>query len=315
MKERIRLVAIPSWKIVSYISDPQHVISWDDIDMARRNGEGDRAGLPPIHSMPLFFGEVVRRGSLFSQNEFIEMTIDAMGDWYKSLQPINQRGIRAKARCNFYVSGIDTLHAWSLLSETGAFDACYIDSIEDVDNESDVTVIAKNGRSIHIALIGPKGDIDLAYKRVHRRKENAYKTTVIQLPYSHPMRPGNKRWYDIGMFADVVRWSGNIDAVSRVNQDANKKSSSDNQASKIQLPPEDVVDQCVERLNELIAGGQIMALGRFTLRPGITVNDPEKYARRLLSVLADWPNGIYELDLAVYNARRVFEIIEEREGE
>lgn len=206
MDRRIVLLYFPSRYIVEYIS--KHPIDWGDRELARRGGDGDRAGIPPTPSVQEFLSLLSERRELFTQREFWDYCAAKWQDWLDGQvrkfqtwpeysRPRVVDGLRAKAFRNFYPSMIDSLHAWSMLSETGMFDRCIMDTYDDATGKSDITVTG-HGVDCRIALIGPTkyATQDRTFKEQHRAGyEDANKSVLVQMPEERERQPGNKRWY------------------------------------------------------------------------------------------------------------------------
>jgi len=174
-----------------------------DRELARRGGVGDQAGRTATPAIYEFLSLLRDRQTLFTQDEYADYCHSQWPDWWNKLSKQKQDGVNAKLFNNFYVSMIDSLHAWSLLCEAQWFDTCTMDTYSDVIGKTDLTLITEE-RQVRVALVGPfaRARQDLAYKRVHRNQPgDAQDIIVVQLDGNRPKRPGNKRWYCLDDFA------------------------------------------------------------------------------------------------------------------
>jgi len=215
MEKRIILLYFPSKTIVEYIT--KHPIDWSDKELARRGGDGDRTGIPPTPFVQEFLMLLAARKALFTQEEYWQHCADAWCDWlnerkahfatwHVTSRPRIPEGLRAKAYRNFYPAMIDALHVWSMLCETGVFYSCFLDSYEDATGKSDITVTS-NGNGYKIALVGPTFNAanDRKYKVECRPGyEDAEKSIVKRIPLERARQPGNKRWYTLDDFSDLI---------------------------------------------------------------------------------------------------------------
>lgn len=200
MDRRITLTYIASSAIIDYIS--KHPIDWTDNHLAQLGQPGDKR--TPTPAMSLFFELFANRRALFSQTEYIAYAEEQWRDWFDLLSPLEYRGVRARLRCNFYVSAIDSLHVWAMLIETGRFNSCVIDTVLDVTGKTDITVTNQEGKtvSIGLAVSTRAGREAYAHKRAHRGiSQNA---VMVWLPLDRPRSPGNKRWYQVEDIATVA---------------------------------------------------------------------------------------------------------------
>lgn len=213
--ESVTLAYFSSDYIIDFITT--YPIQWMPLQMSRRGGIGDQAGIPPTPAVHEFLVLLRGKQNLFTQTEYFEHCQVAWHEWWTTLvfktwsghfvdnnliRSRLQGGVRAKLYNNFYVSMIDSLHAWAILCEAGWFDVCVMDSYSDAVSKTDLT-LSRNGTKCKVALIGPTAQAreDLDYKRHNRgTKKFSDRTTVVQLPISRPKEPGNKRWYELGDF-------------------------------------------------------------------------------------------------------------------
>jgi hypothetical protein len=198
------LIALSSAYILAYLRD--HPVDWDERErvLAALGGPGDQAGPTPTPAVGEFLALLgSRHGQLFTQDEFVAHCRAVWADWWATLSPGQQQGVRAKLRRNFYPSMIDSLHVWALLHETGCFDCCLVDSIADAVGRTDLT-LRRGEWSVRVALVvdSRAARHTRAYKHIYRRPEPPG-TVVIPLPLSRPREPGNKRWYCLEDFLPV----------------------------------------------------------------------------------------------------------------
>lgn len=182
--------------IVNYLR--VHPVDWSDLDLSRRGGVGDRAGVTPTPAVAEFLALLQQKRDLFTQREYEEHCRAVWCEWFNRLEVNHQRGVIAKLHNNFYPSMIDTLHVYALLVEERVGD-CYIVSPE-MDARAKIDLIVKvNGQAFGLALIGPTDDADhaRAYKTEHRPGIADDQVLVVKLPNARPRAPGNKRWYRI----------------------------------------------------------------------------------------------------------------------
>ena len=177
----------------------RHPIEWSTRDLAK---QGDL--LTPTPGMQVFFELLLKDSRLFDQAQYYAKACAVWSDWMAHLDESTREGIKARLYRNFYPSGIDSLHAWALLVETGLFDACLIDPLADATSKTDITVFTKDRRPISIALYAgnPYSRQLTRYKR--RVRGGAPNAIDVILPMDRPQRPGNKRWYEIQDFGPVL---------------------------------------------------------------------------------------------------------------
>ena len=202
MAKHTRLVYYASRVIVDFCAE--NPIDWhdrQDADMA-----GDWRIQPP--AMSVFFDLLAAKRGLFTQGEFLEcaQTVPMLRntDPYPTLTDDEQRCFRARLARNFYPSGIDTLHAWSLLVESGRFAHCVLDTADDAINKVDMTATAHGGGVYRFAL-----RIDSPTAEKYRARKDArfpaHEDTIdVLLPMSRPRNPGNKRWYQVEDFEAAI---------------------------------------------------------------------------------------------------------------
>lgn len=200
----ITLLYIPARQIVGFVS--LHPIDWANRELAARGGIGDQAGRTPTPAAAEFLQLLLVRRELFTQEQFWNYCYSQWGWWFRDLTLQQRDGVKAKMYRNIYPSMIDSLHAWSLLSETGRFDACILDSLDDAVGKSDLTLCWQGNRA-RIALIGPTQNCvqDREYKLTHRAGPSDLDTIVVKMPFERKKSPGNKRWYELEDFRNAFR--------------------------------------------------------------------------------------------------------------
>jgi len=188
------LIYFPSQYIVDYIT--KNRIDWDQADLARRGGWGDRAGIPPTPAVAEFLSLLTQKGDMFTQKEYMEHCFSQWSGWLQERQQMHWRGLQAKLYRNFYPSMIDSLHVWAMLCETRRFDSCFLSSYEDAIGKTDLIVM--NGDiQYRLALLFENAKENLDYKKTHRHRGDVSPCIEIVLPKIYPRNPGNKRWYKI----------------------------------------------------------------------------------------------------------------------
>lgn len=203
----VKLIYISSESIIDFIR--KNPVIFRDRYLADLHGLADQAGMTPTPVVSEFLELISSRKSLFGQNEFADHCTGLLtwADWVEGLNPELLNAVKVKLKCNFYVSMIDTLHAWALLVEAKWFDICYLDCYEDVLSKSDITLI-RNGKEVHVSLIGPRGNAPQDYKRNFRKRDTDKESITIQLKFKNKdgigkIVIGGKRWYVIEDFEDL----------------------------------------------------------------------------------------------------------------
>lgn len=189
------LLYIPSDEIVNFVS--RNPIDWDRLELARRGGVGDQAGMPPTPAVEEFLDLLIEGQKLFTQREYLCHCWNKWRDWVLSKTQSQKLGVKAKLYRNFYPAMIDSLHVWAMLCESGMFDTCVMNSVEDAIGKTDLLVRSKN-RIYRIALLGPTSSAanDRQYKLTHRNGNGAdVRCVEIQMPESYSKAIGNKRWF------------------------------------------------------------------------------------------------------------------------
>lgn len=202
MCDGVTLLYLGSRYIVDFVA--QNPVEWKEAVLAKRGGPGDSAGPTPTPAVYEFLRLLRIKKALFTQAEFACHCISRWRDWYQNLSRLQKEGIEAKLYRNFYPSMIDSLHVWAMLSETGAFDRCILDSFDDATAKSDLTLIAGD-REIKVALLaGSKAAVeDRRYKLTYRGGGTGEVFEVV-LPLEREKGPGNKRWYRLEDFMPVL---------------------------------------------------------------------------------------------------------------
>lgn len=215
MSDNVVLISLGSQYVVDFITN--HPVRWLSRELARRGGVADSAGMPPTPAVLEFLSLLQRReGELFSQEEYTSWCIQRWESWFYSHSELVREAIRAKLYNNFYVSMIDSLHVWGLLSETGLFERCVLDACQDAVGKTDLTVYCR-GRPIRLALIGPtqRAWADRQYKKLHRpgRPEEGL-IIEVRMDLERERAPGNKRWFRLSDFAELLEISAAKEAPS-----------------------------------------------------------------------------------------------------
>jgi len=215
-KKSITVMIMATDAIVEFIV--KNPVRWTDLKLAERGSVSDKSGIQnATPGIELFLCLWLQRKGLFTQDEYADYCM-ADPSWRQLIdegkfqtygidrvEMIN--ALRARCRCNFYVSMIDTLHAWSMLHGTGLFSTSYIDSARDVLCKQDVTLVRKSGEEIILALVGPRrGMIDREYKKVYRRSPSDKECVTIVMPWERKII-GGKRWYAIQDFECILTQS------------------------------------------------------------------------------------------------------------
>jgi hypothetical protein len=204
MANSVTLVYLSSDYIVDYIT--RNPIEWKNKEMARRGGVGDSAGRPPTLAVSEFLNLLGINKDLFTQKDFAEYCCySAWADWFNGLNKMQQLGVEAKIYCNFYPSMIDSLHVWALLCETGYFKKCILDAYKDAAEKTDLTV-STDGAEYKIALYASTKQSlrDRNYKILYRGGAGQGVIYEVPLPMNRPKAPGNKRWYKIEDFNQLI---------------------------------------------------------------------------------------------------------------
>lgn len=203
----VSLIYVPSREIVRYVSE--HPVDWMDGQRHLANRPGclaDQAGMTPVPAVQMFLECYHAKQQLFSQTEYQEFCFSnsTWSSWLAAKPPQQVEAVGVKLRRNFYPAMVDALHVWSLLVETGAFDYCALDSAKDAIGKTDLTV-TYGGKVMRIALSAESRAATYAndYKQSYRGGPPA-QTHVIRLSLDRPKSPGNKRWYRLDDFGDVM---------------------------------------------------------------------------------------------------------------
>jgi len=205
MSKETRLVYFSSDYIVRFCKE--HRIDWG----LRQEARYAENWLIEPSAMGMFFDLLTEKGDLFTQYEYCEFAmhapVTANGmEWQRLTVELQDCLFRGRLMRNFYPSGIDTLHAWALLVETGQFEQCIIDTAEDAVGKTDLTLQSKSGEMYHVALRVGSEYTDSWQSRKAQRGERPADTIEIILPCDErPKGPGNKRWYEIEDFAALLK--------------------------------------------------------------------------------------------------------------
>lgn len=196
------------------VQNPLHEKTWSNEkkELAKRGGVGDSAGMPPTPSVYEFLVLLHTKKDLFSQDEFWKhcYAVWHRTGFFDEKTTEQKKGLQAKAYRNFYPSMIDSLHVWSLLSESGHFSRCYLDAYDDVIGKYDISVVSNAG---NIYKIGLRADTKASqscfeYKQENRdiegRGENVISVTLPIKGRERGDHTGNKRWYCIEDFAKLL---------------------------------------------------------------------------------------------------------------
>ena len=191
----------------SYIVDwvTRHPIDWSNKMLTGRGGPGDKAGKSPTTSVEEFFRLLLQRRGLFTQQEYSDHCFARWREWLVGKPKIQCDGVHAKLLRNYYPSRIDSLHAWALLSESGLFSRCVLDSYSDAVSKCDITVYYGDGRKVDVALVGPSGAAVRSRARKIARSNGVGSSAVeITLPMDRARNPGNKRWHILEDFSKIL---------------------------------------------------------------------------------------------------------------
>jgi len=191
----VRLVYFEGAIIKEYCA--LHPIDWASQELA--NGPGNL--LTPSPALEVFFETLTDSARLFDQAEYWEAASTKWVDWLNTLTDEQKLGVKARMYRNFYPSAIDSLHAWSLLVESGKFAYCMLDTAQDAVSKRDITVCTKDRLSVGIALsIATKESHKwMRHKRQCRGRASGIVVPIL-LSMDKPRKPGNKRWYSIDDF-------------------------------------------------------------------------------------------------------------------
>lgn len=193
-------------RLVYYRSDEiQRFCSENPIDWKTRKEAEMGNIMPPSPAIGIFFSTLMDYGHLFTQQEYYREAWNAWKPWTRELSEEEAAGMKARLYRNFYPSAIDSLHAWSLLVESGEFAYCILDTAEDATDKKDITVWTNDDISIGIELFAANN-----YTGKWRKHKARYrgtpdgKTVEVPLTFDRPRRPGNKRWYTMADFKVVL---------------------------------------------------------------------------------------------------------------
>ena len=196
----LALIAYDPAYIVRYVS--QNPINWSSSDLAGKDKDGDQAGVTPTPAVEEFLSLLRQWQRLFTQHDYWLFCVSRWDNWLHSKTPIQIEGVKAKCYRNFYPSMIDSLHVWAMLSLSGRFDYCVLDSYKDAIGKTDLTLV-RGQQSWKVAL---QIDSDAAKRaRIYKDTYRGQSANCLTVPlsFSRPRAPGNKRWYCIEDFSEL----------------------------------------------------------------------------------------------------------------
>lgn len=177
----------------------KHPIKWHSKEEANEAGWWNIR--PP--AMQVFFDLLDKEERLMTQEEYSRqaavLPMKAGEKNYHDLSQYHRKCFRVRLERQFYVSAIDSLHAWALLVEEGNFDWCELNLRKDVVGKTDLIVYSANGgrvKEFKIALHGPT--TKNARKWESRKKKRGCipeEIYDVRMDLARPKRPGNKRWF------------------------------------------------------------------------------------------------------------------------
>lgn len=196
------VIYLSSEYILDWFSDPAHQVEWCSSELADMGDflPPEKYGVAPV--MKVFFEYLGKRGELFTQKEFTDYFWSLYPEFKADLPPEFARAYGARIWRNFYPSGgIDSIHVWALLVESGQFARCLINSEEDVVGKTDLIVYTKKGQRLDLAL---RIDTNRSRRRAAKKQENlsgmrGVNDAAIDVPLPFDEREkgaGNKRWYN-----------------------------------------------------------------------------------------------------------------------
>jgi hypothetical protein len=208
MIDRITLPYIASEAIQKFVAE--HPIDWTNYRAGHLGQDGDVR--TPTPCMAEFWRLLLGTGRMFCQWEYARYAIGQWPDFVRQLTERQLEGLTARLCCNFYVSGISTLHVWAMLVETGVFQTCIVDSVLDAVKSIDILVTTRCGQSIPIALRSGSPWAVEAFERKCSSEGRAGKppdgACMLILPRERPRNPGNMRWYTIDDLRPVLERTG-----------------------------------------------------------------------------------------------------------
>lgn len=190
---------------------------------ASRGGLGDKAGMPPISNVLLFFELLYEKGDLFLQEDYWNYCLkrwkETSPEWcrmiftekylvdlddhgrlmkegdrteHESSWPV-ATGLKAKCFRNFYPSFIDTLHVFGLMTESDLFSRIEINTEEDVKSDFDIHATDKHGVECRFAILARKSN---SVKQFIRKGSDVKNNIILALPMQRK-REGGKRWFEM----------------------------------------------------------------------------------------------------------------------
>lgn len=206
--EPSRLLYFRSTYIVQRLAS--YPIVWPQKKYTGRGKLGDQAGLPPVSWVQMFLELIHHAKDVFSHADYWLYCLERVPfcDWCALKPNDQQRGLHGKS-VHAYVSMIDSLHVWALLSETGLFRRCEMDAVDDVYAKTDITLYDHSGEMVCLALqIGSTNARSCRQYKSDYRGVGDKDCILIELPMSRPIGPGNKRWHELADFANILNRPG-----------------------------------------------------------------------------------------------------------
>lgn len=195
---RHTLISRSSESIVDFYSC--HPINWkEDFKNEVMLGEmADRAGMTPTPAIEAWIELYVDSRQLFTQAEYVDycFSLPEWLPWIREKTSDELEAIEAKLYRNFFPSAVDSLHVHSMVSESGIFDTCFLDTYDDAIGKTDITV-RKGDVKIAVGLLGPTKNASVSSSYKHRFRAAPVDTprVEVQMDIKHPKTPGNKRWF------------------------------------------------------------------------------------------------------------------------
>lgn len=198
---KITMTYFSSQFIVEYIKE--HPIEWPSRGLA----DTVRNVRIPFSCIGAFFELLKKKDGLFSQEEYIDYLWDTDRLDIEPYGFDGLVGLEARIKRNFYPSALDSLHAFSILVESGRFARCTLDTLEDVVSKVDLSVTSKEGVCLGIALMAgtSSGKRWAVHKNIYREGWGDWNVIEVPLPMDRPREPGNKCWYNVEDFEVVFK--------------------------------------------------------------------------------------------------------------
>ena len=194
--------------------------AWSGKD-AQVNGAGDKIYTPTL-VMELFFNLLADNKGLFTQQMLYDYCIARWADnqgyiknkpeeepfricnWLKQLDDEGLRGLKAKIFRNYYVAGVVTLHAQSLLAQSGLWDGVWIDTQSDGNERYDL-VLQYKGKNVYVGLTC---STDSGLSVIERKTGNAtVRVYYVVLPCpsdTHKFGPGRLHLHKLSDFERLI---------------------------------------------------------------------------------------------------------------